>query len=195
MARTTDSPQATLIGTLWPARSAPALRWALLTVLGSLFLAVCAHLYVPLQPVPITMQTFGVLLLGMVFGARLGAATVALYLLEGAAGLPVFAGFTGGLPVLFGPTGGYLFGFVIAAWLVGSLAERGWDRGVFTTALAMLFGNIVLYVPGLIWLGNLIGGNAAIAAGLAPFWIGDLLKIALAAGLLPSAWWLTRRLL
>lgn len=195
MAMTTDSPQATLIGTLWPARSAPALRWALLTVLGSLFLAVCAQLYVPLQPVPITMQTFGVLLLGMVFGARLGAATVALYLLEGAAGLPVFAGFTGGLPVLFGPTGGYLFGFVIAAWLVGSLAERGWDRGVFTTALAMLFGNIVLYVPGLIWLGNLIGGNAAIAAGLAPFWIGDLLKIALAAGLLPSAWWLTRRLL
>jgi biotin transporter BioY len=84
---------------------------------------------------------------------------------------------------------------VIAAWLVGSLAERGWDRGVFTTALAMLFGNIVLYVPGLIWLGNLYGAEQAIALGLAPFWIGDLLKIALAAGLLPSAWWLTRRLL
>jgi biotin transport system substrate-specific component len=195
VAMTTDTPQATLIGTLWPARSAPVLRWALLTVLGSLFLAVCAQIQVPLWPVPMTMQTFGVLLLGMAFGARLGAATVAVYLLEGAAGLPVFAQFKAGLPVLFGPTGGYLFGFVIAAWLVGSLAERGWDRGVFTTALAMLFGNIVLYVPGLIWLGNLYGAEQAIALGLAPFWIGDLLKIALAAGLLPSAWWLTRRLL
>ena len=195
MAITTQSSQATLIGTLWPTRSAPALRWALLMVLGSLFLAVCAQVQVPLWPVPMTMQTFGVLLLGMAFGARLGAATVALYLLEGAAGLPVFAGFSGGVPVLFGPTGGYLFGFVIAAWLVGSLAERGWDRGVLTTALAMLFGNIVLYVPGLIWLGNMIGAENAIPAGLAPFWIGDLLKIALAAGLLPSAWWMTRRML
>jgi biotin transport system substrate-specific component len=195
VAMTTQSSQATLIGTLWPAQSAPALRWALLMLLGSLFLAVCAQVQVPLWPVPMTMQTFGVLLLGMAFGARLGAATVALYLIEGAAGLPVFAGFSGGVPVLFGPTGGYLFGFVIAAWLVGALAERGWDRGVLTTALAMLFGNIVLYVPGLIWLGNLYGAEQAIAAGLAPFWIGDLLKIALAAGLLPSAWWLTRRML
>ena len=195
MAMTTQSSQATLIGTLWPAGSAPALRWALLTVLGSLFLALCAQVQVPLWPVPMTMQTFGVLLLGMAFGARLGAATVALYLLEGAAGLPVFAGFSGGLPVLSGPTGGYLFGFVIAAWLVGALAERGWDRGVLTTALAMLFGNVVLYVPGLIWLAGFVGGaEEAFAAGLAPFWIGDLLKVALAAGLLPSAWWLTRRM-
>jgi biotin transport system substrate-specific component len=195
VAMTTDTPHATLIGTLWPARSAPALRWALLVLLGSLFLAVCAQIQVPLWPVPMTMQTFGVLLLGMAFGARLGAATVALYLLEGAAGVPVFAGFGGGLPVLFGPTGGYLFGFVIAAWLVGALAERGWDRGVLTTALAMLFGNVVLYVPGLIWLAGFVGGaEEAFAAGLAPFWTGDLLKVALAAGLLPSAWWLTRRI-
>ena len=195
MAMTTESPQATLIGTLWPARSQPALRWGLLMLLGSLFLAICAQVYVPLQPVPITMQTFGVLLLGMVFGARLGAATVALYLLEGAAGLPVFAEFKAGLPVLFGPTGGYLFGFVIAAWLVGSLAERGWDRGVLTTALAMLFGNVVLYVPGLIWLANLFGAQIAIAQGLMPFLLVDVLKIALAALLLPAAWWVTRRLL
>jgi len=195
VAMTTQSSQATLIGTLWPARSAPALRWTLLMVLGSLFLAVCAQVQVPLWPVPMTMQTFGVLLLGMAFGARLGAATVALYLLEGAAGLPVFAQFKAGLPVLLGDTGGYLFGFVIAAWLVGSLAERGWDRGVLTTALAMLLGNTVLYVPGLIWLGNIYGAEQAFAYGLAPFWIGDLLKIALAAGLLPSAWWLTRRML
>ena len=195
MAMTTQFPQATLIGTLWPAGTVPVVRWAVLMLLGSLFLAICAQLYVPLQPVPITMQTFGVLLLGMVFGSRLGAATIALYLLEGAAGLPVFAEFKAGLPVLFGPTGGYLFGFVIAAWLVGSLAERGWDRRVLTTALAMLFGNIVLYVPGLIWLAGFVGAENTLAAGFAPFWIGDLLKIALAAGLLPSAWWLTRRML
>lgn len=194
MAHATAASHPTLIGTLWPATGAPALRWALLMLLGSLFLALCAQIEVPLYPVPITMQTFGVLLLGSAFGARLGAATVALYLLEGASGLPVFAGGGAGLTTLFGVTGGYLFGFVIAAWLVGALAERGWDRGVLTTALAMLFGNIVLYIPGLIWLAGFIGTEAAIAGGLTPFILGDLLKIALAAGLLPAAWWITRRL-
>ena len=84
---------------------------------------------------------------------------------------------------------------MIAAWLVGSLAERGWDRGVLTTALAMLFGNVVLYVPGLIWLANLFGAQVAIAQGLMPFLLVDVLKIALAALLLPAAWWVTRRLL
>lgn len=192
----TEAPSSTLIGAMWPARSLPALRWAVLMAIGSLFLAVCAQLQVPLQPVPITMQTFGVLLLGMAYGSRLGAATVALYLAEGAFGLPVFAEFKGGLPVLMGPTGGYLFGFVIAAWLVGALAERGWDRSIHRTALAMLFGNIVLYIPGLIWLAGFVGGaKEAIQFGLAPFWIGDILKLALAAVLLPSAWKLIRRVL
>jgi biotin transport system substrate-specific component len=190
----TEAPQSTLIGAMWPARGLPALRWTLLMLVGSLFLAACAQLQVPLQPVPITMQTFGILLLGMAYGSRLGAATVALYLAEGAIGLPVFAEFKGGLPTLMGPTGGYLFGFVIAAWLVGALAERGWDRSVHTTALAMLFGNVVLYVPGLIWLAGFVGGaEKAVEFGLAPFWIGDLLKIALAAVLLPTAWKLIRR--
>jgi biotin transport system substrate-specific component len=186
--------KSTLIGTLWPDRTSPALRWITLMVVGSAFLAICAQITVPLYPVPITMQTFGVLLIGMVFGPRLGAATVAAYLFEGAIGLPVYAGHSGGLPVLFGLTGGYLFGFVIAAWLVGMLAERGWDRNVFTTALAMLLGNIVLYVPGLIWLGGFIGAEGAITGGLLPFILGDLLKIALAAIVLPSAWLLVRRL-
>jgi biotin transport system substrate-specific component len=185
--------KSTLIGTLWPDRTSPALRWITLMVVGSAFLAICAQITVPLYPVPITMQTFGVLLIGMVFGPRLGAATVAAYLFEGAIGLPVYAGHSGGLPVLFGLTGGYLFGFVIAAWLVGMLAERGWDRNVFTTALAMLLGNIVLYVPGLIWLGGFIGAEGAITGGLLPFILGDLLKIALAAIVLPSAWLLVRR--
>ncbi len=193
MANTTDTTQPTLIGTLWPARTSPILRWAASMLLGSAFLAVCAQINVPLYPVPMTMQTFGVLLIGMAFGKRLGAATVALYLFEGALGLPVYAQHAGGLPVLFGATGGYLFGFVIAAWLVGALAERGWDRSVLTTALAMLLGNIVLYVPGLIWLAGFIGGEQAIAGGLVPFVFGDLLKLALAAVLLPSAWRLLRR--
>ncbi len=194
MAISTEAPHPTLIGTLWPVRAAPALRWAMLMLLGSLFLALCAQINVPSELVPITMQTFGVLVIGMAFGARLGGATVALYLFEGALGLPVYAQFRGGLPVLFGPTGGYLFGFVIAAWLVGALAERGWDRNVFTAALAMLLGNIVLYVPGLIVLGAFIGGEQAITEGLVKFVVGDLLKLALAAGLLPAAWWLTRRI-
>jgi len=183
----------TLIGTLWPDRTSPALRWITLMLVGSGFLAICAQINVPLYPVPITMQTFGVLLIGMVFGSRLGGATVALYLFEGAIGLPVYAGLSGGLPVLFGLTGGYLFGFVIAAWLVGMLAERGWDRNVFTTAVAMLLGNIVLYVPGLIWLAGFIGAEDAITGGLLPFILGDLLKVALAAVVLPSAWLLVRR--
>ncbi|HXV23288.1 MAG TPA: biotin transporter BioY [Alphaproteobacteria bacterium] len=191
---TTSEAHPTLIGTLWPAGTRPMLRWVLLMLLGSLFLALCAQINVPSELVPITMQTFGVLLIGMTFGARLGAATVALYLFEGALGLPVYAQFRGGLPVLFGPTGGYLFGFVIAAWLVGALAERGWDRNVFTTALAMLLGNIVLYVPGLIVLGAFIGGELAITEGLVKFVVGDLLKLALAAVLLPSAWVLLRRI-
>jgi len=186
--------KATLIGTLWPDRTSRALRWITLMIIGSAFLALCAQITVPLYPVPFTMQTFGVLLIGMVFGPRLGAATVAAYLVEGAVGLPVYAGLNSGLPVLFGLTGGYLFGFAIAAWLVGMLAERGWDRNVFTTAVAMLLGNIVLYVPGLIWLAKFIGAEAAITGGLLPFVLGDLLKIALAAVVLPSAWHMVRRL-
>jgi len=186
--------KATLIGTLWPDRTSRALRWITLMIIGSAFLALCAQITIPLYPVPFTMQTFGVLLIGMVFGPRLGAATVAAYLVEGAVGLPVYAGLSSGLPVLFGLTGGYLFGFAIAAWLVGMLAERGWDRNVFTTAVAMLLGNIVLYVPGLIWLAKFIGAEAAITGGLLPFVLGDLLKIALAAVVLPSAWHMVRRL-
>ena len=188
----TAQTQSTLIGALWPARPSAPARSALLILLGSLFLAICAQIQVPLEPVPITMQTFGVLVLGMAYGWRMGMASVGLYLLEGAVGLPVFAGFTGGLPVLFGPTGGYLFGFVLAAGLVGWLAERNWDRNAPTTALAMLLGNIVLYVPGLIVLAMFIGTQEAVKFGLLPFLLGDALKLALAAGLMPAAWRMLR---
>ena len=183
----------TLIEALWPPRASASARSALLVVLGSVFLAVCAQIYVPLEPVPITMQTFGVLVLGMAYGWRLGMASIGLYLLEGAAGLPVFAGFLGGLPVLFGPTGGYLVGFLLAAGLVGWLAERHWDRNPITTALAMLLGNVAIYVPGLLVLALFVGAEDVLKFGLWPFLIGDAFKLALAAGLMPVAWYLLRR--
>ncbi len=191
---TVSGTQPTLIGALWPSGAVtPAVRWAVLMLLGSAFTAVSAQIAVPLEPVPITMQTFAVLVIGMAYGWRLGAATLALYLAEGAVGFPVFAEFKSGLPVLFGNTGGYLFGFVLAAGIVGWLAERGWDRNIALTALAMLIGNVALYVPGLAVLAGFIGFDPAITYGLVPFLLGDALKLALAALLLPLAWKLVGR--
>jgi biotin transport system substrate-specific component len=176
----------TLVGTLWPTRTNQALRWIALMIAGSLFVAICAQIQVPMLPVPMTMQTFAALVIGMAFGARLGAATLALYLAEGVIGLPVFAGFASGLLSL--ASGGYIIGFVIAAAIVGWLAEREWDRSVATTAIAMLIGNIVLYVPGLLWLSTFVGTEKVLAYGLTPFILGDLLKLALAAVVMPAAW-------
>jgi biotin transport system substrate-specific component len=183
----------TLIGRLWPEKTVTLFRWAVLILVGSLFLAACAQITVWTVPVPVTMQTFGVLVVGAVYGWRLGAATVAAYLVEGAIGLPFFAGLTGGLPILFGPTGGYLFGFVAAAAVVGRLAERGWDRNIPTMALAMLIGNVVLYVPGLLWLSTFFGWEKAIEYGLTPFILIDAVKLAASALLLPAAWQFMRR--
>lgn len=183
--------------TLWAAddRTAVWLRNAALVVLGSLYMAACAQIQVPLWPVPISMQTFGALTVGLALGGRLGGASMLLYVVEGAAGLPVFAGLSGGPAVLMGPTGGYILGFVLAAALTGWLAERGWDRKVWTTALAMLLGNVAIYLPGLPWLAVFyMGGGAAdpwskaIATGLVPFLLGDGLKLALAAAAMPLAW-------
>jgi biotin transport system substrate-specific component len=173
----------TLIGALWPARTNAALRWIVLMLAGTLFVAICAHIEVPLYPVPITMQTFAVLVVGMVYGSRLGAATLALYLVEGVSGVPVFA--TGGA---LGPTFGYIVGFVLAAGIVGWLAERGWDRNALRTGVAMLLGNIAIYVPGLAVLAGFVGAAKVLEYGLTPFLIGDALKLLLAACLLPLAW-------
>ncbi len=187
----------TLAAALWPSQGKLAqmnglLRASLLAVVGSLFLWACAKIQVPFYPVPVTMGTFGVLAIGMAFGWRLGAATVILYLAEGAMGLPVFAGTPEkgiGLAYMAGPTGGYLVGYVLAAAACGWLAERGWDRSVITAALAMLVGNVILYVPGLLWLGVLFGWDKPILEwGLIPFIPGDLLKLALVAASLPLAW-------
>lgn len=161
-----------------------------LIVGGSLLIALCAKLKVLLSlgPVPVTGQTFAVLMIGALLGPRRGCLTVLAYLMEGAAGLPVFA-FGGGLGEFAGPTGGYLVGFLPAAYVTGFLARRGWDRRMSTTVLAMTIGNAAIYACGLFWLCCLMGvTTGVVAAGLYPFIVGDVLKIALAAILLPSGW-------
>ena len=185
----------TLAATLWPAKGGTAsglLRSGLLVLAGTAIIWASAKIQVPFYPVPMTMQTFVVLTLGMAYGWRLAGATVLLYLLEGAAGLPVFAGTPEkgiGLVYMLGGTGGYLLGFLLAAVACGWLAERGWGRNVVTAALAMLIGNVLIYVPGLLWLGTLFGWDKPILEwGLTPFVLGDLTKLALAALALPLAW-------
>ena len=164
----------------------------LLVVAGSLFLAASAKIQVPFYPVPMTMQTFVVLFLGFALGSRLGALTVVVYLVEGAAGLPVFAGTPEkgiGIPYMLGPTGGYLVGFVLAAWAVGALAERGWDRSLPRAAMAAIVGLVAVYLPGLTWLAAVVGwSERVLALGLIPFLPGEVLKIALLAIVLPLLW-------
>ena len=127
----------TLANRLWPAASSKQLlRAALLAILGSALVTVCAQVNVPMVPVPMTLQTLAVLAIGGAYGSRLGAATLALYALEGAVGLPVFAQFKAGPAILMGPTGGYIIGFIAAAGLVGFLAERGFDRNVLKPVFA-----------------------------------------------------------
>lgn len=163
---------------------------AALIIGGSLVIGLCAQLAIPIwfSPVPVTGQTFAVLMIGILFGARRGSLCVLAYIAEGAAGLPVFALGRSGFGVLLGPTGGYLVGFVAAAYITGLLAERGWDRRVGTTILAMVLGNVGIYACGLLWLACLMGIKGALAAGLYPFIVGDFLKIMLAAIVLPSGW-------
>lgn len=163
---------------------------AVLILAGSVLVALTAQVAVPLPftPVPITGQTFGVLFVGALLGSRRGALALAAYLLEGAAGLPVFA--AGGATVawLAGPTAGYLWSYPAAAWLTGRLAERGWDRRPATAALALAAGNAVIYAVGLPWLAFFVGSERVVAAGFLPFLPGDLVKIAVAAGALAGAW-------
>jgi biotin transport system substrate-specific component len=145
-------------------------------------------------PVPVTGQTFGVLMVAALLGRRRGVLCVLTYLAQGLAGLPVFAYGRAGLAAFLGPTGGYLAGFVVAAYVVGALAERGWDRRMPTTVLAMLLGNVAIYACGLTWLlclDRLLGkplGGGMLVVGLLPFLAGDAVKIALAAVLLPAGW-------
>jgi len=191
------APPATLAAVLWPARRHSAvLRAILLALTGTLLLTFSAKLQIPFWPVPMTMQTFAVLVIGMGFGTRIGSLTIAIYLAEGALGLPVFAGTPEqgiGLAYLVGPTGGYLIGFLAAGTLLGWLAERGWDRRIGTTLAAMVLGTALIFACGLAWLASLIGFAKAVQFGLLPFLPGAALKIALAAVLLPGVWRLLGR--
>lgn len=167
----------------------PMLRTLLQVFVGVALITLLAQVRVAIGPVPLTGQTLGVLLVGAAYGSRLGTTTLATYLLVGGLGLPVFQGAQGGWAYMFGGTGGYLLGFLLAAAVVGYLAEQGWDKRFSTAALAMLLGNLLIYVPGLLWLSRFAPDWATtLQWGLTPFIVGDLLKLAVAAGLLPTVW-------
>jgi len=167
-----------------------ALADALTVVVASLFVAVCAQMEIrlPFTPVPISGGTLGVLYAGALLGSRRGAAAVALYLLEGAAGLPVFSGGAAGFLHLLGPTGGYLLGFPLGAFATGLLAERGWDRTPLRAFATMLLGGLPIFALGLLGLSRFVPARALLGAGLWPFLPGDLIKAAASAGLLPLGW-------
>jgi biotin transport system substrate-specific component len=178
------------------------LRHAILVIVGALVIVATASVAIPIPgtPVPVTAQTFGVLVVGGALGFRRGMMAAALYLLIGAVGLPVYADHAAGLDtfatagpggIALAPTGGYLIGFVLAAGLVGRLAELGWDRTVVGSAAAFTLGTIVIYAIGLPWLATSLGVplRQALDLGLAPFLVGDVLKIVVAAGPFPAAWW------
>jgi biotin transport system substrate-specific component len=166
-------------------------------VLGTLILWASAKVSVPFWPVPMNLQTMAVAGIAALYGSRLGALTVALYVAEGAAGLPVFTGTPQqgiGLAYLMGPTGGYLLGMPLAAWLIGWLVERGLAKSVFSLFAVMLAGDVIVFALGLAWLGTVIGWDKPVLAfGLYPFVLGDLMKLALAACIVTAAGRLVRR--
>lgn len=185
-----------LADAVWPAAGARTRRNVALALAGSILLAVSAKVQVPFWPVPMTMQTWAVAVIGMAYGWRLGLATVLLYGLEGALGMPVFAGTPErglGLAYMVGPTGGYLVGFALSAALAGWFAERGWDRTAWRIAAVMTLAHAATFAAGLAWLATFVGLPRAVELGLTPFWAATLLKIGLGVALMPLAWRLVGR--
>jgi biotin transport system substrate-specific component len=170
-------------------------RHVALVVAGTLLVSLCAQVYIPTQPVPFTGQTFGVLLVGGALGFRRGLVALLLYLAIGALGLPVYAQGKAGFDVIQGATGGYLIGFVVAAALVGRLAELGWDRRIGGALAMMAIGTAVIYAIGVPWLKVTLGLTwpDAVAGGMTKFLIWDAAKLAVAAGIFPVAWWIIGR--
>ena len=155
-------------------------------IIGNLLLILSAKIQIPFWPVPMTMQTLVVLQIGALLGARAGAAAVALYLFEGGLGFPIFAGTPErgiGVPYMYGPTGGYLIGFLVAALVVGLVADRGWMKSLLGSTLMMIAGHAIILVLGVAWLARISGFDAAIATGLTPFWAATVLKTAMAVAI------------
>lgn len=173
-------------------RSFPARSVALdagVVFAGAGIMAFSAQVQAPLAPVPITLQTLALMVISAVLGAKRGALTQAAYLLTGLCGAPVFAGFKAGPAALIGPTGGYLLAFIPAAFLIGMLAQKGWDKSFFKSAVMMLLGSLVIWLLGSLHLSLFVGGlSQAMTLGVLPFLPGDAIKIALAAGCLPGLW-------
>jgi biotin transport system substrate-specific component len=181
-----------LVSQIWPETRSHVLRNIVLAVAGSIVVAVAAQINVPMIPIPMTLQTFAVLAIGMAYGARLSAATLILYMFEGMAGLPVFAQMKSGLATVLGPSGGYIIGFIFAAALLGYLAERGWRRGTVKAAAATIICGALIYVPGLIWLHSFAADwSQTLEWGLTPFVLGDTIKAVLAALMIRSLGMLT----
>ncbi len=190
---TTYAPPDTLIG----AALAPLdrTRSVSLVFAFSLLVALSAQIVIPIGPVPITAQTFAVLLTGALLGSRLGAAAIIVYLAEGAIGLPFFYGGHGGLGHILGPTGGYLVAFPAAAFITGAFAENGWDKRFISAVAAMAVGSIVILLAGWVWFSVLMHTPllAAFKVSVAPHIAGDVIKILLAAAVLPTGWALLTR--
>ena len=187
--------QKVLSEAFWPAENEMLwIKRIALVVLGVIALAVAAKIkvLVPPSPVPVTMGTFAVLTIGAAYGPRLGLATILVYMLVGAFGFDVFAGSSAekfGLTYMMGGTGGYLVGYVLATLALGYFARKGWDRSVIMMAVAMLVGNALIYIPGLLWLNQFASGWAqTFEWGITPFLIGDVMKLAVAALILPAVW-------
>jgi biotin transport system substrate-specific component len=176
-------------------RTPTRLRHIALVVVGAAFVALSAQVYIPTLPVPFTGQTFGVLLVGGALGFRRGALALLLYLAIGAIGIPVFAQGKAGLAIVQGATGGYLIGFVVAAAIVGRLAELGWDRKIGGSLAAMAIGTAVIYAIGVPWLKVTasLPWEIAVSSGMTNFLIWDGAKLAVAAGIFPLAWWIIGR--
>jgi len=167
-----------------------------LAVVFSLLTALAAQIVIPIGPVPITAQTFAVLLTGALLGSRLGAMAMIIYLAEGAVGLPFFYGGHGGIGHLLGQTGGYLVAFPAAAFITGAFAENGWDKRFITSAAAMAVGSLVILLTGWVWFSVITNTSLPIAFKLSvapPIIIGDVIKILLAAAVLPTGWALLKR--
>jgi biotin transport system substrate-specific component len=168
----------------------------LLAIVGTLVLTLSAKTRVLLGPVDISMQTLAVFLIAAAFGMRLGVATLLLYMAEGAMGLPVFQGTPEkgiGFAYMLGSTGGYLAGFVVMAAIVGWAADRGWDRHPIKLFNAILVAEIIMMAMGFAWLALLIGPEKSWQFGVVPFIVGDLIKVGLAASLVPAIWSLLKR--